>query len=561
MMLDTPLDRWVFIVGHRLDGLCRRAKALHRGAVQRSARGESPLDRVKIKRSMVYMRYMYGIGSTGTNLINTAQSDREQEIVEGIISRRTPWGVPGAIRGTITRKDMTKGTYDIIRRFKRTERALNDTGYFAKRYFGMDLYGNQIEWDKYFNDHQKALLEAPVGHAKSHLVAFMKILQEICRDRRVRILYGTETARLAEDNIIRIGHQLRYNIKIVEDFGVFYDRHNKWTGDRLEVLGSEKMFKEPTIIGVGLGGAIEGARFTLGVLDDPIDLKSMNSEAERRKAKQWYDNTFYPRLEPDARVWIIGSAWHQDDLYVHIAKKPGMASKTYIAITDDSKQTVLCPERWSYARLMEQRAHMGSAAFNLRFMNDRKAKEGTTFKDDWLRYYDTVDETFLKIYQGWDLAISERDEAHYTACATIGISKDNFIYVLDMIRKRMMFPEQLKMVGEQARRYRNFMKAGIESVSYQRALAQHSRHTDLFLAGKVVDVPVTKDKPSKMSAFSVYFENGRVFLKRSARWLETFKSEYLSYPYGKHADQLDALEIAVQLALKGSRRVRRSALR
>jgi predicted phage terminase large subunit-like protein len=445
----------------------------------------------------------------------------------------------------------------LISQKMRVNKAVRDTDYFARTYLDMPLYENQKEWDKFFNEHDKALLEAPVGHAKSHLVAFIKLLQVICADRNVRILYGTETATLAEDNIRRIAHQLRYNIRLIEDFGGFYRRTNKWSGSHIEVIRSEKMFKEPTLTGVGMLGAIEGSRFTLGVLDDPIDIKSMRSAAERRAAKDWLDNTFIPRLEPEARVWVIGSAWHQDDLYVHIAKKPSFESKTYVAIIDDIKKTVLCPERWSYDKLISRKRDIGSSAYNLRFQNNRKAREGTTFKRDWLRYYESIDRAFLRVFQGWDLAIGEEiDDPCYTACATIGVSKLQDVYLLDMFRKMIDFPEQVRMVKLLGTLW-NPLKIGIESNAYQKALAQHSRSMDLTLAGKVKDVPTVKDKLIRMDSMSVHFENGKVYIKRG---MEEFEDEYLAFPYGKYVDQLDALEIALSLA-KGGRRVRRFSLK
>jgi predicted phage terminase large subunit-like protein len=443
-----------------------------------------------------------------------------------------------------------KETRELFRQKAQTEKALRDTNYFSKTYLDKSLYSNQLEWNEFFNRNDRALIEAPVGHAKSELVAFIKLIQEVVKNRNIRIIYGTKTFSLAQDNIRRVAYQLRHNKKLVEDFGMFYDRDNKWTDDRIEVIRTDRSLKEPTITGIGLGGAIEGTRGDLGILDDPIDIESMRSEAERRSARDWFDNTFLGRLEPNARVWVIGSAWHEEDLYNHIADKPNFERKTYTAIIDDEKKIVLCPERFPYDLLMTTKRGMGSSAFNLRFQNDREASEGTVFKNDWLKGYTAIPHIAdLKIYQGWDLAISEKETANYTACATIGVSSENLIYVLDIYRDKIDFPKQVKMVRKQIENWRTVIKAGIESVAYQRALAQHSRYTDLALAGIIVDVPVTRDKITKHRSFSVYFENGIILLDKSAHWYEDFKTEYLAFPYGKNDDQLDALEIAVNCAI------------
>jgi predicted phage terminase large subunit-like protein len=49
------------------------------------------------------------------------------------------------------------------------------------------------------------------------------------------------------------------------------------------------------------------------------------------------------------------------------------------------------------------------------------------------------------------------------------------------------------------------------------------------------------DKQARLYTQTVVMENGQVFIPRSAPWLEDFKHEILSFPFGKHDDQVDSL--------------------
>jgi predicted phage terminase large subunit-like protein len=58
------------------------------------------------------------------------------------------------------------------------------------------------------------------------------------------------------------------------------------------------------------------------------------------------------------------------------------------------------------------------------------------------------------------------------------------------------------------------------------------------------------DKILRMEAQTARIEAGAVHLPRNAFWLDEFKKEVLSFPKGRHDDQVDALSQGLQRAFR-----------
>jgi hypothetical protein len=51
------------------------------------------------------------------------------------------------------------------------------------------------------------------------------------------------------------------------------------------------------------------------IIDDPVkNREEANSETYREKCWDWYTDDLYTRLEPKAKIILIMTRWHEDDL-------------------------------------------------------------------------------------------------------------------------------------------------------------------------------------------------------------------------------------------------------
>jgi predicted phage terminase large subunit-like protein len=160
---------------------------------------------------------------------------------------------------------------------------------------------------------------------------------------------------------------------------------------------------------------------------------------------------------------------------------------------------------------------------------------------EWLRRYvvTPVHRSGDIIVQSWDTASKDGLLNDYSVCITALIRRDE-IYVLDVFRRKMNFPELLQQVGVQANRHR----AGallIEDAASGQQLIQTLHAASIKGVPRPIPCKVQGDKPTRMSAATYMIEAGQLVLPDEAPWLAEFERELLAFPVSKHDDQADAL--------------------
>lgn len=238
-------------------------------------------------------------------------------------------------------------------------------------------------------------------------------------------------------------------------------------------------------------------------------------------------------------------------------------------------------ERWQFSsydnpmidreELAIAKREIGSFLFSQEYEAQFVEQSGGLIKSEWFRYYtkETLTEfneegnyqdyvyiqtqdgavrlEDLKIYTTVDLATSTKESADYTVVTTIGVDKDNNIYVLDLIRKRIEAPDIVKLL-EQVYEKWNPVSIGVESAGFQLALIQIIRRQTTL---PIVKLKADKDKLSRALPLSAKMEAGMVFFPNDALWYSDLEKELLVFPSGDHDDQVDSLAYGIlQVAKK-----------
>lgn len=82
------------------------------------------------------------------------------------------------------------------------------------------------------------------------------------------------------------------------------------TADLFEVAGRSGSLRT-----AGVGGSITGMGYKYGLIDDPTKgRREAESPTKRENSWQWYTGDFYTRRSPDARILIVATRWHEEDL-------------------------------------------------------------------------------------------------------------------------------------------------------------------------------------------------------------------------------------------------------
>jgi predicted phage terminase large subunit-like protein len=243
---------------------------------------------------------------------------------------------------------------------------------------------------------------------------------------------------------------------------------------------------------------------------------------------------------------------HFLDLYGRLLKEKDENDNplwhTIILPAYDKQLAPLWEAKWPLATLLGIKRELGSPVFTAKYLGDPTPQEGATLKREWLNYWSDEAEDKskrvyklpvrdkLRIYQAWDLAISEDPSADWTVGLTLGVDMEGGIYLLHYERDHWDFPTQVKQVQVQAQIW-NPLKIAIESNAYQKALPQALRAGLL----PIVEVKQTRDKIMRIQELAPHFENGAIRISRSH---DEFLLEYLQFPKGEHDDILDALHLA-----------------
>lgn len=427
---------------------------------------------------------------------------------------------------------------------------------------------------------RRSLTLAPRGMGKSTILDVAWLLWKLIQFPNLRICIASKTADQAKSFLGEMKAHMERNEDFIALFGSL--RGSLWNENEITIATRTKIKKEPTITAVGAGAGIPGRHFDIIMGDDLVDEANSATPHQRDALEKWFHLTLSPTLEPDktAEFHLIGTRWHNDDLYGRLAKKdkqtdeyknedfgPNVLVVSAIYTEPDENGKPIEKSQWEVKfpieTLRKIRRNMGIELFNLGYQNRADITEGGIIKLENLEPYmwkgvcPTMGTCYgglgnlrppddeLIIFQGVDPAISMKQTADFFVHVTIGVSKlDNHIYVLEVIKGRFSLEKQAQIIIGQWEKW-NPRKIGIESIAYQQALVQ-------VVLGLVPYLPVhevrpRKDKEQRAKVFSAFTERHEIHLHiGDIEMLETLVM--MPSPEDGHDDLFDGVDIAVETA-------------
>ena len=317
-------------------------------------------------------------------------------------------------------------------------------------------------------------------------------------------------------------------------------------------------------LGTSVGGTLTGRGGNLILIDDPLKPAEAMSETRRAAVTEWFDTTLSSRLDRKTQdaIVLIMQRLHIDDLVGHVLEKgPPWTHLNLPAIADAPQEIelgdgttyrrevgeILHPEREPIAVLEELKASMGSHGFSAQYQQTPVVPGGELIKQDWFRRYAQRPEPGQgdRIVQSWDTASKANKTNDFSVCTTWLIRGSDY-YLLDVLRKRLEFPDLRRRILAHAKRYK--AKAVlIEDASSGAALIQDLKHEGTI---RPIAIRPDQDKIVRLEAQSAVIEAGNVLLPKSAPWLDDFLLEVLAFPHGRFNDQVDSLSQFLTWAAK-----------
>ena len=295
---------------------------------------------------------------------------------------------------------------------------------------------------------------------------------------------------------------------------------------------------------------LTGRGADLIIIDDPLKPEEALSQTQRRAANEWFDHTLYSRLNDKlaGAIVVIMHRLHEDDLVGHVLAQEDWEVVSFPAIAEDDESQIietvwgpklltrhqgeaLHPAREPLAMLEHLRQMIGEYNFAGQYQQAPTPLGGGLVKAAWFKHYaaSALPPQFDRIVQSWDTANKATELSDFSVCTTWGIAGNN-LYLVDLVRRRMEYPELKREVRAQYERFRPSVVL-IEDKASGTQLIQELIREGLYAVTRYQ--PQT-DKVMRMHAQTAMIENGFVHLPDTAPWLAPYLHELTVFPHGKH---------------------------
>jgi len=307
----------------------------------------------------------------------------------------------------------------------------------------------------------------------------------------------------------------------------------------------------------GVGTGIAGFRAKFGLIDDPIrSRQDADSELIRDRIWDWYINDFRTRLVPGAAEILIQTRWHEDDLAGralnhskwHVISLPAIAEAND-QLGRNIGEPLWDDDEYGYGeQLLDLRGSTPARTWSALYQQRPAPEEGDYFKAEWLRPYDgqPARET-LRIYGGSDYAVTA-DGGDFTVHAVVGLDPEGRMYLLDLWRGQTASDRWIESLCDLVKEWKPI--AWAEEQGQIRSgigpfLDRRLRERRAYISRE--QFPTRGDKAIRAQSIRGRMALEGLYVPVNAPWYPELRSELLSFPAGKHDDQVDALGLVGQL--------------
>ena len=431
---------------------------------------------------------------------------------------------------------------------------------------------------------RRLLITMPPRHGKSWLASTLFPVYYLARKPNRNVLATSYNQDLAKT----FGRQTRDHARepiVGQAFSDFVlSEESRAVDDWRTTMGG-------TYYATGIGGSTTGRAATLLLVDDPIKAREeADSATQRNKTWSYYVSALTTRKQPEpdgtsAIEIVILTRWHPDDVagrlmdtddwregawhhinFPAIRKVDTHVKKSVAELPEDDPRFIpqgqlskvspskrhyydeseeaLWPERFPLDEL-KKRERLDPREFASLYQQSPFIQGGNIIKDSWWQWDDDKPDCTQLIIAA-DTAFKKTEQADYSVLLVMGLDRNGDMHVLDLIRNKYDFPELKRVCVQVNARWRGHGLRGlyIEDKASGQSLIQELRNQT---GVAVIPYKVSTDKVSRLNAVTPLIEGGRVFLPRSAHWLDDFMLECQAFPNGTNDDQVDALSMGLDV--------------
>lgn len=375
----------------------------------------------------------------------------------------------------------------------------------------------------------------PPRHGKSEKASKRFPAWYLGRNPDRQIIAASYNSDLATD----FGREVR-NIMASPEYGEVFPavalRQDSRAADRMNTNGGG------VYVAAGVGTATTGRGAHLGLIDDPFkDRQDADSETQREKVWNWYRSTFYTRLMPGGAIILIQTRWHEDDLAGRLLEQDGRVEdggewEVLELPAIDAQGNALWPDWYDVPALQRIERSVGPREWSALYMQRPQPDEGTFFQRDWFKTWGALPP--LLTYGTSDYAVTDNG-GDYTVHRVWGVGPDGALYRLDGWRGQTASDEWIERKLDLIAKHKPlawFGEGGVIQKAVEPMLRRRMRERKVMC--RLEWLPSIHDKPTRARGFQARASMGQVYFEPGADL-----SEFLSFPAGKHDDDVDTASL------------------
>ena len=400
------------------------------------------------------------------------------------------------------------------------------------------------------NAYDILIIETPPQHGKSQTVTESLPAWYLGKWPEKRVILGSYNETSAERFARRNKEKVKQFGRTL--FGVSVGKVDRTT--EFELSGHAGR-----LISRGLLSGVTGNPAELMILDDPIKNRlEADSPVIRRRVWEEWQNSFKSRLAAGAKVILIMTPWHEDDLAARMLKSEAHVTLLRLPVEAEEGDLLgrrpgepLCPELGKGEKWLRQfkagylRDPLGGQrAWQALYQCSPRREEGNLVKRGWWKFYDPKEvQGFATEVISVDAAFKGGEENDFVAITVWG-KRGNDYFLRCCRNEHLDFSGTLRAVRETKKCYPRARAVLIEDKANGSAVINVLRR-ELFC----IPVDPRGGKVARVNAVSAAIESGHVFLPEGAEWLGEYLDQWSAFPAGRHDDMVDSSTQALSYLL------------
>lgn len=403
------------------------------------------------------------------------------------------------------------------------------------------------------NAYDILVVECPPQHGKSMSLteAFPSwYLGKYPTNRVIEASYNEETAerfsRRNKEKILNYGGAL---------FGIGIGDINRSTEFELDN-------HQGRMISRGIMSGITGNPANLLLIDDPIKNR-VEADSPTTRSRIWdeWQNSLKSRLAAGAKVVLIMTPWHEDDLAARILRSEHNATLLRLPVEAEEDDPLgrspgepLCPELGKDEAWLRDFKHAyirdpdgGARAWSALYQCSPRVEEGNLLKRNWWQYYreDSLPKLGTEVISV-DAAFKDKDSNDFVAISVWG-KRGNDYYCRYMLNQHLNFLATIQAIRAVRMLYPGARAALIEDKANGSAIIN-------VLQQEMFCIPVNPrgGKVARVNSISAAIESGHVYLPIGAPWVNDFVDQCSAFPNAAHDDMVDSMSQALSYLLYAS---------